>query len=246
MKLLLTPYIQSDLGVVLLKPGAELLKQFKPHSRVIISDVPKSLDKWPSGALTGNEQPLLDNKGIVDFLNNKKVLQAMGGLSSMNMWIGRNIHCCQINDKHDSYHHHELTTTWHKDGVIRTCWYHDNHIRHSSAEWVAELAHKNRIAWMVDTIRSRLRLDNGHQLTVPDFFSFAVMHKLVDELPDAILRQILDWSEKPKERRVHGGFPEADIIPSNVTALSTMNERLDMIRPVIKVAIDPEPLASFL
>ncbi|EPM1884443.1 DUF968 domain-containing protein, partial [Proteus mirabilis] len=83
MKLLLTPYIQSDLGVVLLKPGAELLKQFKPHSRVIISDVPKSLDKWPSGALTGNEQPLLDNKGIVDFLNNKKVLQAMGGLSSM-------------------------------------------------------------------------------------------------------------------------------------------------------------------
>lgn len=41
MKLLLTPYIQSDLGVVLLKPGAELLKQFKPHSRVIISDVPK-------------------------------------------------------------------------------------------------------------------------------------------------------------------------------------------------------------
>ncbi|WP_196736422.1 DUF968 domain-containing protein [Proteus columbae] len=40
----------------------------------------------------------------------------------------RNIHCCQINDKNDSYHHYELTTTWHKDGVIRTCWYHDNHI----------------------------------------------------------------------------------------------------------------------
>lgn len=130
--------------------------------------------------------------------------------------------------------------------MIRTCWYHDNHIRHSSAEWVAEWLIKNRIAWMVDTIRSRLRLDNGHQLTVPDFFSFAVMHKLVDELPDAILRQILDWSEKPKKSAGYMVVSEADIIPSNVTALSTMNERLDMIRPVIKVAIDPEPLASFL
>lgn len=146
MKLLLTPYIQPDLGVVLLKPEAELLEQLKQHSRVIISDVPKSLNKWPSGALTGNEQPLLNNKDIIGFLNNEKVIQAMGGLVSMNMWIGRNIHCCQINDEHDSYHHHELTTTWHKDGVIRTCWYHDNHIRNSSAGWVAELAYKNRIA----------------------------------------------------------------------------------------------------
>lgn len=55
MKLLLTPYIQPDLGVVLLKPEAELLEQLKQHSRVIISDIPKSLNKWPSGALTGNE-----------------------------------------------------------------------------------------------------------------------------------------------------------------------------------------------
>lgn len=55
MKLLLTPYIQSELGVVLLKPGAELLEQFKKHHRVIISDVPKSLDVLPSGALTGDE-----------------------------------------------------------------------------------------------------------------------------------------------------------------------------------------------
>ncbi|WP_109402775.1 DUF968 domain-containing protein [Proteus terrae] len=246
MKLLLTPYIQSDLGVVLLKPEAELFEQLKQHSRVIISDVPKSLNKWPSGELTENEQPLLNNKDIIGFLNNEKVIQAMGGLVSMNMWIGRNIHCCQINDEHDSYHHHELTTTWHKDGVIRTCWYHDNHIHNSSAGWVAELAYKNRIAWMIDTIRSRLRLDDSHSLTIPDFFAFAVMHKLVDKLPDAILRRILNWPDKTKERRVHGGFPEADIVPNEVTALSAMNARLDAIKPVINVTVDPEPPASFL
>ncbi|NHW59595.1 DUF968 domain-containing protein, partial [Escherichia coli] len=84
------------------------------------------------------------------------------------------------------------------------------------------------------------------QLTTPAFFSFAVMHNLVDELPEPILRQILNWSDKQEERKVHGGFPEADIIPSNVTALSAMNERLDAIKPVIKIVVDPEPPASFL
>ncbi|HGN1381356.1 TPA: DUF968 domain-containing protein, partial [Proteus mirabilis] len=131
-------------------------------------------------------------------------------------------------------------------GVIRTCWYHDNHIRNSSAGWVAELAHKNRIDWMLDTIRFRLRLDCGHQLTIPDFFTFAVMHNVIDELPDAILRRVLDWPNKPKERRVHGGFPEADIVPNEISALSAMSGRLEAIKPVIKVAVDPEPPASFL
>lgn len=246
MKLLLTPYIQPELGVVLLKPGAELLEQFKKHHRVIISDVPKSLDVLPSGALTGDEQPILNNKHIVQFLNSKKVIHVIDKVAPMDTWVIRNIKCCQIDNDEDNYHHHELVTTFHEAGVIRTCWHHDNHIRNSSAGWVAELAHKNRINWMLDTIRFRLRLDSGHQLTIPDFFSFAVMHSLVDELPEAILRQILNWSDKQEERRVHGGFPEADIIPSNVTALSAMNERLDAIKPVIKVSVDPEPPASFL
>ncbi|XOY31759.1 DUF968 domain-containing protein [Proteus cibi] len=246
MKLLLTPYIQPELGVVLLKPGAELLEQFKKHHRVIISDVPKSLDVLPSGALTGDEQPILNNKHIIQFLNSKKVIHTIDKVSPMDSWVISNIKYCQIDNDVDNYHHHELVTTFHEAGVIRTCWHHDNHIRNSSAGWVAELAHKNRINWMLDTIRSRLRLDNGHQLTIPDFFSFAVMHNLVNELPEAILRQILNWSDKQEERRVHGGFPEADIIPSNVTALSAMNERLDAIKPVIKVAIDPEPPGSFL
>ncbi|HID8041179.1 TPA: DUF968 domain-containing protein, partial [Proteus mirabilis] len=193
MKLLLTPYIQKELGVVLLKPGAELLEQFRNHQRVIISDVPQSLDVLPSGALTGDEQPILNNKHIVQFLNSKKVIHTINKVSPMDTWVAHHIHCCQINNDADNYHHHELVTTFHEAGVIRTCWYHDNHIRNSSAGWVAELAHKNRIDWMLDTIRFRLRLDDGHQLTIPDFFTFAVMHNVIDELPDAILRRVLDW-----------------------------------------------------
>ncbi|HCZ8611649.1 TPA: hypothetical protein O4E02_003999, partial [Proteus mirabilis] len=81
MKLLLTPYIQKELGVVLLKPGAELLEQFRNHQRVIISDVPQSLDVLPSGALTGDEQPILNNKHIVQFLNNKKVIHTINKVS---------------------------------------------------------------------------------------------------------------------------------------------------------------------
>ncbi|NHW59513.1 hypothetical protein HA378_30585, partial [Escherichia coli] len=60
----------------------------------------------------------------------------------MDSWVISNIKCCQIDNDEDNYHHHELVTTFNEAGVIRTCWHHDNHIRHSSAGWVAELAHK--------------------------------------------------------------------------------------------------------
>lgn len=246
MKLLLTPYIQPELGVVLLKPSAALLEQFKQHQRVIISDVPKSLDGLPSGALVGDEQPLLDNKHIIQFLNRQNVISTVDKLAPMAQWVAQHIPCCQIDNDQDNYHHPELVTTCHKEGVIRTCWHHDNHLRHSTEQGIAELAAKNRLSWLVDIITRRLRLDANHLLTLPDFFTFAVMYNLVNELPDAILRRVLDWPEKPKARRVHGGYPEADIVPSEISALDAMNKRLDAIKPVIKVTVDPEPPASFL
>ncbi|MDU4095341.1 MAG: hypothetical protein E7H57_19045, partial [Pantoea sp.] len=65
MRALLTPDVAPKTGIVILKPGAELLPMFR--TRVLIMTPPHSMEELPSGRLADGGQPLLDEKPLINF-----------------------------------------------------------------------------------------------------------------------------------------------------------------------------------
>ncbi|WP_373880373.1 hypothetical protein, partial [Martelella alba] len=79
MRALLTPCLQRELGLVLFRPGSEVLPMFM-SGRVLISNEPDFMKSMPVGALADTEQELAQDASLRGFFADEQVIAAAGHL----------------------------------------------------------------------------------------------------------------------------------------------------------------------
>ncbi|ELM5180293.1 hypothetical protein Q2904_005426, partial [Escherichia coli] len=78
MRVLLRPVLIPELGLVLLKPGRESMQVFH-NPRVLVEPEPKSMRGLPSGIVPAVRQQLVEDKTLLPFFSNARVIRAAGG-----------------------------------------------------------------------------------------------------------------------------------------------------------------------
>ncbi len=166
MRALLHPVIVRELGVVLLKPGKELLSLFG-SGRVLIERQPASMSGYQTGRVPDARQPLAENEQLRTFFLNEDVIRAVGGIRGLDYWL---LHYgggkCQ--NTHGDYHYHEMTVMHHEPGSILLCGYCDNELRDQHIEALAELACRNVIAFVLDSVRISLGMDKAREISLAE------------------------------------------------------------------------------
>ncbi|WP_151994664.1 DUF968 domain-containing protein [Buttiauxella massiliensis] len=228
MRVILTPEIAPRLGLALFRPGSDVMALFH-QGRVLIECVPEHLKHLPSGIVPAATQPLCDDKALLAFFTNARVIQAAGGLSTLKASLLRE-NGCQY--PHGDYHHPEMVIMPYPPGSIRICWHCDNKLREQATELLADLAHRNVVEFVIASALRNLGFDDTHQLTLPELCWWAIRYDLVDCLPEGMARRALRMPQDviPSVSR------ECDIVP-DVPATSIIQEK---VKPVFKLKVDPE------
>jgi hypothetical protein len=234
MRALLKPVVVRELGMVIFRPGTELLSLF--GDRVIIDHAPEYLSDVASGELPAARQALGDDPVLLPFFTNEKVAEVAGGLNGLEAWLMRQGKQCQW--PHSDYHHHELITTRFHPGALRLCWGCDNQLRDHYTEQLSTLATTNVVAWIIDRARATLGFDESHVLTLPELCWWATKMDVVDSLPEGMARRALRMPQDviPSVSR------ECDIV-HELPATSIVQEK---VKPVLKLKVDPESPATLM
>ncbi|QAX77670.1 DUF968 domain-containing protein [Yersinia hibernica] len=238
MRALLTPFIQQELGVVILKPGAELLPYLS--GRLLVATEPEEFKSLPAGLLPVTDQLLANDPRLLPFFEHERVLNAAGGPRVLEAWV-KQLKECQWHDPDDS-HVRNLTTLHYGQRTICLCWHHDNKLREQTNPRLHQLATNNLIAWLISTVCGHFRFPEGHQLTMPELCWWAVVNEVSDLLPDSIARaslRMLPGEIKP------GPTKESDITwaPAPTQIIET---KVELVKKVLALKIDDEPPASFM
>lgn len=244
MRALLKPEIARNMGIVLLKPGSELMHLFH-HGRVLIEPEPGSMKHLSSGRVPDARQPLAENKSLASFFTDERVIRAAGGLSGLEYWLSHNIHRCQY--PHSSFHHRELVALRHAPGAMMLCWHCDNELRGQSTVELEALARRNVINWVIDTVLMALNFNRDRELSLAELCWWAVYAGVADAIPEAMATSALKLPAEP----LLSEYKESDILPS-VPATSVLTSRLEACdvsphapeKPVTRITVDPEPPAS--
>ncbi|EET4662929.1 hypothetical protein FHA99_002751, partial [Escherichia coli] len=150
MRVLLRPVLVPELGLVVLKPGRESLPVFH-CGRVLVEPEPKSMRALPSGFVPAVRQPLAEDKSLLPFFSDERVIRAAGGAGVLSDWLLRHVKSCQW--PHGDYHHSETVIHRYSTGAMVLCWHCDNHLREQTSDSLELLAQQNLAAWMIDVIR---------------------------------------------------------------------------------------------
>ena len=94
MRVLLRPVLVPELGLVVLKPGRESIQIFH-NPRVLVEPEPKSMRNLPSGVVPAVRQPLAEDKTLLPFFSNARVIRAAGGAGALSDWLLRHVTSCQ-------------------------------------------------------------------------------------------------------------------------------------------------------
>lgn len=86
MRALLTPEIAPRMGVVLFRPGSELMPLFM-QGRVLLEPEPEQYSSFACGAVPAVSQPLADDPAVRDVFRNESVIYRAGGLASLESWL---------------------------------------------------------------------------------------------------------------------------------------------------------------
>ena len=78
MRVLLRPVLVPELRLVVLKPGRESMPVFH-NTRVLVEPEPKSMRNLPSGVVPAVRQPLAEDKSLLPFFSDERVIRAAGG-----------------------------------------------------------------------------------------------------------------------------------------------------------------------
>lgn len=149
MRVLLRPVLVPELGLVIVKPGRESMSAFH-NGRILVEPEPKSMRNLPSGVVPAARQPLVEDKTLLPFFSNARVIRAAGGAGALSDWLLRHIKSCQW--PHGDYHHSETVIHRYGTGAMVLCWHCDNQLRDQTSESLEQLAHQNLSAWMIDVI----------------------------------------------------------------------------------------------
>ncbi len=254
MRALLTPEIAPRLGVVLFRPGADVMPLFRA-GKVIVETAPSTLTHSKSGLIPTPEQPLAENAGVRSYLTTPEVVKAAGGIQTLeqNLLVAEG---CQW--PHSDYHYHEFTTLRRGAGALRLCYGCDNKLRGHEDETQKAIADKNAVKFVISRIIADLRLGQHHKLNIHEVCWWAFKHGVLNLLPESAAGEGLGL---PVESIGNGPLKESDIQPS-VTASSVLQgklaaspparvvvgafEQLEEQNPVIAIGIDPESPESFM
>lgn len=234
MRALLRPVIVRELGMVILRPGQELMSLF--HGRVLIDYAPEYMIEWPSGVLPPARQSLGDDPVLAPFFINEKVIQAAGGLNNLDAWLMSQPIDCQW--PHSNYHHNELVSARFPPGAIRLCWHCDHKLSDHDTKQLSDMARANVIAWIIDKARVALGFNESHVLTLPELCWWATKMDIVDSLPEGMARRALRMPQVviPSVSR------ECDIV-HDAPATSIIQEKA---KKVLTLKVDPESPESFM
>ena len=243
MRVLLKPDIAHSLGVVLLKPGKELMSLFNSGHRVLIEPEPKNMAGLVSGRVPDARQALAEDPLLVSFFTGEKVIKAAGGINSLESWLLKQVKHCQW--PHTDYHFRELTTMRHEPGAIAVCWACDNKLRDHFTSQLEAIAKKNTVAWVIDSILHDLGHNRDRELSIAELCWWAIDRGISDAVTSEIARQV--FRIKPEVHR--GTHKESDTEPS-IPASDIFRDRVDPYinreppapkqKPIVTLAVDPE------
>lgn len=234
MRALLTPEIAPIAGVVLFRPGSELMWLFR-QGRVVIETPGEQLADMPSGALPQSHQPLAEDASLQPVFENPRVIQRAGGLSVLDAWLMKKRECQW---PHNDWHADDFTIMRHEPGSILLCWGCDNQLRDHSTERLAGIARKNLVSWMVRTVSAQLGFNEDHVLTLPEFCWWLVKNELADVIPESMAAKALRISPEPRQSVMR----ESDITPS-LAATELLQEKA---KKIVAVKVDPDTPESFM
>lgn len=250
MRALLKPVLARELGVVLLKPGSELMPMFL-SGRVLVESQPDSMANFATGCVPDARQALAGNASLRPFFLNEKVISAAGGLAGLDFWLLRyGGGACQY--PHSEWHYHELTTMRHEPGSILLCGHCDNQLREQSTEALAELARQNVIIWVLDFARNALALDKAREMSLAELCWWAVLAGVTDALPESAAREALRLPANKhtyRESEIVPSVPATSIIADKASALPAApagTPAPPAIKPVVGVLVDPESPQTFM
>lgn len=239
MRALLKPDIAREMGVVLLRPGKELMHLFT-SGRVLVERQPDNMASLPSGAIPAIRQPLGEDPVLLPFFTHQLVVSAAGGINSLEDWLRRRGKNCQWT--HSTYHHKELVIHRHAGGAALLCWHCDNQMHEAASKELDAIVSANITAWVLRSVRGELRFNDDHELTLPELCWWAVRRGVAGAIPEGVARRALGLpvDELPSVMR------ESDIVPSLPTT-SVLAERVKKAalpqppakKSVVSVVVDP-------
>ncbi|MCZ6217061.1 DUF968 domain-containing protein [Escherichia coli] len=254
MRVLVTPEIAHRLGIVLFRPGPDAMPLFM-QGRVLVEPEPKSMRGLPSGVVPAARQPLAEDKSLLPFFSDERVIRAAGGAGALSDWLLRHVKSCQW--PHGDYHHSETVIHRYGAGAMVLCWHCDNQLRDQTSESLGQLAHQNLSAWMIDVIRHAMNGTQERELSLAELSWWAVCNQVVDALPETVLRRSLGL----RAEKIRSVYRESDIIPGEQTATGILKQRTKNIalpprvhqqqnppqeKTVVSIAVDPESPAQYL
>lgn len=234
MRVLLTPEVAPMTGVVIFRPGSELMHLFR-RGRVLIEPQPESMKALPSGLLPETAQVLKDDPLMRDVFENQRVINRAGGLPSLDAWLERKLECQY---PHSEWHDRNYTITRHAPGAIRTCWGCDLKIRDQFTESLEGIARENLVSWLLKVVNGQLGFSEDHVLTLPEFCWWMIRNDLADEIPEAVAHKVLRLKSEP----IRSVTRESDIVPA-LPAKQLVQEKA---KKVVVVKVDPETPESFM
>ena len=251
MRALLKPVVARELGIVLLKPGSELMSLFSSE-RVLVESQPAGMERLPAGRVPDVRQPLACDESLRPFFLDEKVIKAVGGLSGLDYWLLRyGGGWCQW--PHSDYHYHELTTLRHEPGSVLLCGQCDNHLRDHYSEQLAELARRNVISWIINSIMVALNQDPSRELSLAELCWWAVRMGVTDAIPESVACRALripseEHQPVMRECDIEPGVSSTSIITAKASTV-TVNmapAQVPAVKPVISVLVDPESPQTFM
>ncbi|CAM7086631.1 TPA: DUF968 domain-containing protein [Escherichia coli] len=235
MRVLLRPVLVPELGLVIVKPGRESMPVFH-NTRVLVEPEPKSMRNLPSGVVPAVRQPLAEDKSLLQFFSDERVIRAAGGAGALSDWLLRHVKSCQWS--HGDYHHSETVIHRYGAGAMVLCWHCDNQLRDQFTERLESMATDNCARWVLSVVRRDLGFDDSHVVTMPELCWWLIRNDLADALPESAARKALRLP-KPVVPSV---TRESDLVPS-VPATSIIQ---DKAKKVLVLKVDPESPESFM
>lgn len=244
MKAILTPHYQPELGLIILKPGTELLKKIGTSTRIVIEPSNESHNGIRPGLLD-NEQRLLNNKYIEPFLFNGSVVTVLKKQFDFDDWLNRK-YKCQLED--GEYCYHESVNEKIDTSYIRVCWHHNKDLVINTK--IKQIAERNLKSFLIDCIIADLRLGNNHQLSLQELGWWAVINKLYEYIPESMARLL----HNRQVEQIQSVYKESDLVASDDRSGPRLHNEINnayqhlqvLAKPVKKITVDPESPESFM
>ncbi|WP_065806523.1 DUF968 domain-containing protein [Klebsiella pneumoniae] len=234
MRALLTPEIAPRLGVVLFRPGADLLPLFR-RGRVLIESEPENCAHYATGAIPPAHQSLADDPLLLPVFENQQVIIRAGGLGALEAELSRSFECQY---PHGTWHSENFTELRHEPGSIRLCWSCDNLVRDQFTQELAGIARRNLVSWLISVIRAQLGFNEDHLLTIPELCWWLVINDLAHVIPEGLAHKDLRLPAVPhqsvmKESDITPGPAASEVIQKKILALRVDTETPEsfMLRP---------------